>query len=98
MIGCIILLYWIRDIVHWGRLSAFIYLFIAVMFIYTSKVVAETKDGFGGAFSAIYFVEMLLITKLRWNSVLNVFNILFSGIEVTNKDVHTVPSLVVQGE
>ncbi len=96
MIGSLLLLYWIRDIVHWDRISAFIYLFITIMFVYTSKIVATTKDGFGGFLSAVYFVEWLLITKLRWNSVLNVFNILFSGARITNKDVHTVPTLIVQ--
>ncbi len=98
MIMALFVLYWIRDLVHWGRLSAIAYLVITVLFIYTSKIVATTKDGIGGFFSALYFVEWLLITKLRWNSVLNVFNIIFKGIEVSNKDVRSVPTLVVEGE
>ncbi len=98
MIFCLFILYWIRDIVHWNRLSALGYIFITIMFIYTSKVVAETKNGIGGFFSTLYFVEWLLITKLRWNSVFNSLNIIFSGVEVTNKDVHTVPSLMVSGD
>jgi hypothetical protein len=95
MIFCLLILYWIRDIVHWGRISALGYIFITIMLIYTSKVVAETKNGIGGFFSALYFVEWLLITKLRWNSVFHSLNIIFSGVEVTNRDVSTVPSLMV---
>lgn len=94
MIACIFIIYWIRDIVHWGRLSALAYLFITIMLIYTSQVVAITKNGIGGFFSAVYFVEWLLVTKLRWNSVFHSLNIILSGVEVRNKDIHTVPSLV----
>ncbi len=93
---CIVLLYWIRDNIHWNRLSALGYLILTIMMIYTSKVVAQIKSGIGGALSAVYLVEWLLVTKLRWNSVMNVFNIIFSGIEVSNKDMHTVPSMYVK--
>ncbi len=93
---CIVLLYWIRDNIHWNRFSALGYLVLTVMMIYTSKVVAQIQSGFGGALSAIYLVEWLLVTKLRWNSVMNVFNIMFSGIEVSNKDMHTTPVMYVK--
>ena len=93
---CIVLLYWIRDNIHWSRLSALGYLVLTVMMIYTSKVVTQVQSGIGGALSAVYFIEWLLVTKLRWNSVMNVFNIIFSGIEVTNKDMHTTPSMIVR--
>ncbi len=93
---CIVLLYWIRDNIHWNRLSALGYLILTILMIYTSKVVAQVKSGIGGALSAVYLVEWLLVTKLRWNSVMNVFNIIFSGIEVSNKDMHTVPSMYVK--
>lgn len=93
---CIILLYWIRDSIHWNRFAALGYLILTVLMIYTSKVVASLQSGIGGALSAVYFIEWILVTKLRWNSVMNVFNIIFSGIEVTNKDIHTTPSMVVR--
>ncbi len=92
---CIILLYWIRDNVRWNRFSALGYLILTIMMIYTSKVVAEVQSVTGGTLSAIYLLEWLLVTKLRWNSVINVFNIIFSGIEVSNKDVKSTPSMVV---
>ncbi len=96
ILACIVLLYWIRDNIHWNRFSALGYLVLTVMMIYTSKVVAQIKSGLGGALSAIYLVEWLLVTKLRWNSVMNVFNIIFSGIEVSNKDMHTTPVMYVK--
>ncbi len=96
LLACIVLLYWIRDNIHWNRFSALGYLVLTVMMIYTSKVVAQIKSGLGGALSAIYLVEWLLVTKLRWNSVMNVFNIIFSGIEVSNKDMHTTPVMYVK--
>ena len=93
---CIVLLYWIRDNIHWNRLSALGYLILTIMMIYTSKVVAQVQSGIGGALSAVYFLEWLLVTKLRWNSVMNVFNIIFSGIEVSNKDMHATPVMYVK--
>ncbi len=96
LLVCIVLLYWIRDSIHWNRIDALGYLILTILMIYTSKVVAQIQSALGGALSAVYFLEWLLVTKLRWNSVMNVFNIIFSGIEVTNKDMHTTPSMVVK--
>jgi hypothetical protein len=92
---CIILLYYIRDSVYWNRYYALGYFVLTIMLFYTSKVVSDVKSGFGGFLSAVYFVEWLLVTKLRWNNVMNLFNIIFSGIESSNKDLKTSPSLII---
>ncbi len=97
ILGYLILLYWIRDIIQWGRGSAALYLFITIMLIYTSKVVVNTQSPAGGALSALYLVEWLLTTKLRWHSVSHLLDILFRGVEIRNKDAQRMPEMIVQG-
>ncbi len=91
----LVLLYWIRDNVYWNRISVILYFFVTIMLFYTAKLVKDSPSGFAGTLSTIFFLEWFLATKLRWHSVSNSMNILFSGIEHYNKDEKTVPTLLV---
>ncbi len=95
MIGSLVLLYWIRDNVRWGRLSALGYIFVVVMYAITAKITAQKKTGMAAFVSLIYFLELFLATKLRWNSVTHLLNILFGGIEKSNRELMTEPGLIV---
>ena len=95
MIASLVVLYWIRDNVRWGRLSALGYIFVVVMYAVTAKVVAEKKSGFAGTVNLIYFLELFLATKLRWNSVTHLLNILLGGVEKSNRELMTEPGLIV---
>jgi hypothetical protein len=91
----LVLLYWIRDNVYWNRISVILYFFVTIMLFYTAKLVKDTPDGTAATLSTVFFLEWFLATKLRWHSVANSMNILFSGIEHYNKDQKTTPTLLV---
>ncbi len=95
MIASLVILYWIRDTVRWGRLSALGYIFVVVMYAVTAKIVAQKKSGLAGTLNLIYFLELFLATKLRWNSVTHLLNILFGGVEMSNRELMTEPGLIV---
>ncbi len=95
MIASLVILYWIRDTVRWGRLSALGYIFVVVMYAVTAKIVAQKKSGLAGTINLIYFLELFLATKLRWNSVTHLLNILFGGVEMSNRELMTEPGLIV---
>lgn len=95
MIASLVILYWIRDTVRWDRLSAIGYIFVVVMYAVTAKIVAQKKTGLAGTLNLIYFLELFLATKLRWNSVTHLLNILFGGVEKSNRELMTEPGLIV---